>query len=64
MEPKRPIRRRVFAAFAILSGVVLLVFELPKPAETPAERWFWLAVGVLVVVLGVAELMRRSDTGA
>ena len=53
-------RRRVFAALAALSGVALLAFELfkPPPGTTSAERWFWLAVGVLLIGLAMAELMR------
>jgi hypothetical protein len=60
---KRPVRRRLFAALAVISGVVLVAFELlkPPPGTTGAERWFWLVVGVLLVGLGTAELMRGSD---
>ena len=53
-------RRRVFAALAALSGAALLAFELRKsPAGTTVgERWFWLVVGVAVLGMGIAELMR------
>ena len=56
-------RRRVFAALAALSGVALLAFELlkPPPGTTSAERWFWLVVGVLLIGLATAELMRGSE---
>ena len=62
---KRPARRRrLFAALAALSGAVLIAFELLRPptGTSSAERWFWLVVGVLLIGLGTAELMRPSDT--
>jgi hypothetical protein len=57
--------RRIFAAGAAGLGAFLVVFELRR-APTPAEaNWFWMAVGGLMVILGLIEVLsggpKRSD---
>jgi hypothetical protein len=57
--------RRIFAGGAAGLGAFLIAFELQR-APTPAEaNWFWMAVGGLMVVLGLIELLssgpKRTD---
>ena len=64
MSDKRSTRRRIFAGFGILAGVVLIAFELARPGgSTTGERWFWMAVAVALVGLGIAEFTQRSSDG-
>lgn len=61
---RRAARRRVLAAIAVVMGMVLLGFELMQPAGTgTVERWFWFAVGVLLIGLGLAELRSPREPG-
>jgi hypothetical protein len=63
MPTKRPVRKKLFAGLAVLAGAVLLAFETAGPgAGSGGERWFWIAVAVGLIGLGVAELM-ASSTG-
>jgi len=57
MTEKRPLRRRIFAAIAVMAGLALLALELINvQGTTSGERWFWFVVGVLLVGLGIVEL--------
>lgn len=63
MPTKRPFRKKLFAGLAVLAGVVLLAFEtLGRGATSAAERWFWIAVAVGLIGLGIAELVSSSST--
>ena len=61
--PKRPVRRKVFAAIALIAGLAMLGLELVRPplGTTAVEAWFWRVVGVLLVTLAVAELTSGRD---
>lgn len=60
---ERPRRRTLFTVVPTVAGVVLLALELARPAgPATGERWFWLAVGVLLITLGIAELRSRRGT--
>lgn len=64
LPTKRPFRKKLFAGLAVAAGVVLLAFETTRPAETSTERWFWIAVAVGLIGLGVAELVSpRARSG-
>ena len=56
-QTKRPFRKKLFAGLAVAAGVVLLAFESTRPADTSVERWFWIAVAIGLIGLGVAELI-------
>ena len=56
LEKPRP-RKTLFAAVAVASGVLLVGFEAAgKGGGSAGERWFWAVVGLLLIVLGLAEL--------
>jgi hypothetical protein len=66
MEPLQPPRsrgprRKLLAALATLSGIVMLALEFIRPHGSAGERWFWLVVGVLLIALGVAELLLKES---
>ena len=49
MSEKRTVRRRVFAGVGVLAGLVLVGFEMSgATGANGVERWFWLAVGLLL----------------
>jgi hypothetical protein len=63
MAKKRPFRKKLLAGLAVLAGTVLLAFETAGGGSTPAgERWFWIAVGVGLVGLGIAELVSAPSS--
>jgi hypothetical protein len=54
-KPTKP--RKGLAVFGVVAGLALIVLEMIQPlSSTTAERVFWLAVGVLLVGVGVAQL--------
>ena len=54
-------RKKLFPGLAILAGTVLLAFEALGRGEASArERWFWIAVAVGLIGLGIAELASSS----
>ena len=56
IEKPRP-RKTVFAAICLVAGLLLIGSELAgRQGATAGERWFWAVVGVLLIVLGAAEL--------
>ena len=60
-EKRGPRGRKVMAAVAVVAGGALLAFEVSRfGVGGSGERWFWLAVGVLVVVLGAVELLSKA----
>lgn len=62
MPTKRPFRKKLFAGLAILAGAVLLALEtLGTGAASAGERWFWIAVAVGLIGLGIAELVSSSS---
>jgi hypothetical protein len=64
-QPKRPVRRKVFAAVGLVAGLAMLGLEVLRPPEgtTGLEWWFWRVVAVLLVILAVAELTSRPRQG-
>jgi hypothetical protein len=60
--PKPPVRRKVFAAIGLVAGLAMLGLEVVRPpaGTTSIEWWFWRAVGVLLIVISVAELTSRA----
>lgn len=57
-DDRRRKRRRLFASIGIVASVALIAFELAQPAEAAgAERWFWIVVGALLLLLCLAELL-------
>ena len=63
MQAKRPFRKKLFAGLAVAAGVVLLAFEVARPAATSssaAEQWFWLVVALALIGVGAAELTSPS----
>lgn len=60
MSRKRSVRRKLFAALAVVAGLVLLAFEFGgerAASGTQVERWFWALVALGLIGLGVAELL-------
>ena len=56
-EPRRK-PSRLFPALAIVAGAALAVFELRLLWQgAGGEAWFWLAVAVLMLVLGTYGLL-------
>lgn len=54
----KPRSRKAFAAVALVAGLALVFFEARRfDSSGPNERWFWLLVGSLVVVLSGIELL-------
>jgi len=54
-KPAKP--RKLLAVFGVIAGLALIVLELVQPlSSSTVERVFWLAVGVLLVGIGVAQL--------
>ncbi len=58
-KPRRRFRGKVLGGVAVAAGVLLLVFEAVRPGASASnvERWFWMAIALAVVGLGVMELM-------
>ena len=56
-----PRRRKIFAGVAVVAGVALVFFEVRRDLRIGAvESWFWLVVGVLVIVLAAMEFLGDS----
>ena len=56
IEKPRP-RKTLFAVICVVAGLLLVASEVVgRPGATSTERWFWAAIGVLLIVLGLAEL--------
>ena len=61
MPTRRPFRKKLFAGLAVLAGIVLLAFEMfGRGAASAGEGWFWIAVAVGLIGLGLAELASSS----
>ena len=57
MPTKSAKPRKSFAVVGVIAGLALVVLELIQPlSSTTVERVFWLAVGVLLIGVGVAQL--------
>ena len=53
--------RKIFGGLGIVAGVALVAFEVATFARSGAvERWFWLAVGVVLAVFGAAEFLAEG----
>jgi hypothetical protein len=57
-NPRKPVKsRKSFAVVGMIAGLALIVLELIQPlGSTTTERVFWIAVGVLLAGVGVAQL--------
>jgi hypothetical protein len=53
------ILKRFWHYLALIAGVALIVFEVAKPGGVRGESWFWLVVGVLIVILATVEIVQR-----
>jgi hypothetical protein len=51
-----PIFRRAIAGLCVIGGLFVIYFELSHPS---GERWFWIFIAGLAVVLGMIELMSK-----
>ena len=59
-EPSTPAPRRgrrVFAGFATVLGLLLIGLEMRSLADNGSVGWFWLVVGGLLLLMGLAELL-------
>ena len=59
--------RKLFSGVALVAGGALVFFEVRHSvALGRVESWFWLVVGVLVILLAAAEFVprARSDDGS
>jgi hypothetical protein len=50
-----PIFRRLIAGLCVTGGLGVLYYELAH--ETGSDRWFWIVIAGLAVVLGIIELL-------
>ena len=58
----KPRSRRIFAGVALITGVVLVFFEVRRDLRVGAvESWFWLVVGVLLIVLASMEFLNGAN---
>ena len=54
----KPGSRKVFSGVALAAGLSLVFFEVRRALATGrVESWFWLVVGVLVILLAGAEFL-------
>ena len=61
----KPRSRKAFAIVALVAGVVLVFFEVRRDFTLGrVESWFWLLVGVLVIVFASAEFVTGPNDGA
>jgi hypothetical protein len=51
--------KRFWQYLALLAGIGLIVFEIVKPGGVSGESWFWLVVGVLIILLAGMEIVQR-----
>jgi uncharacterized membrane protein HdeD (DUF308 family) len=54
----KPRARKLLAFLGIAAGVVLVSVELASFEDGAA--WWWLLVGILLILLGLAELLLPS----
>lgn len=59
--PTRRRGRKLFAGFACAIGVVLITFEVRAVAENGSVGWFWLVVGALLLLMGLAEFLGPQE---
>ncbi len=59
LRRKRP--KRAYSLVATLGGVALLAFEINKWSTSSPEKWFWVLVAVLMIVLGVVGIVQRDE---
>ena len=58
----RPRSRKMFAGVALLAGAALVFFEVRRAVRLGGvESWFWLVVGVLVIVLAAIEFLHGAN---
>ena len=55
--------KRIWHYLALVAGAALIAFEFSKPGGVSGESWFWLAVGVLIVILATVEIVQRRGRG-
>ena len=51
--------KRFWQYLALLGGIALILFELLKRGGPTSDSWFWLIVGVLIVILSIVEITHR-----
>jgi uncharacterized membrane protein (DUF2068 family) len=51
--------KRIWHYLALIAGAALIGFEVSKPGGITGESWFWLLVGVLIVILATVEIVQR-----
>ena len=57
-EPQPSRRGKLFATLAVAAGLALVALEIINAGKSSTgERWFWFAVGALLVGLGVSQWM-------
>ena len=59
----KPSARRVLAWLGAVGGILLIVLELfgRRAAEAGEVSWFWVAVGVGMVIFGTLELLSARE---
>jgi hypothetical protein len=55
--PLNPIFRRFIAGASVIGGLFVLYFEM---VHASGDRWFWMFIAGLAVVLGMIELMSKD----
>lgn len=56
--------RRFLGWLGAIGGIVLIGLELfsRRGAETRGVSWFWLTIGIALVIFGVVELFSRGES--
>ena len=52
----KPLLRKVLASFSVTLGLLLVMLEVRR-GDGGGVQWFWVLVGVLMLVLGTIELL-------
>ena len=55
-----PIFRRLIAGLTVIGGLLVIYFELIHTESPAGERWFWIVVAALAVILGIIELLSKD----
>lgn len=59
MSKAKPVRKsrfsRIMAGLAIMAGLVILWFDLPRMMDE--GNWFWILLGIMLVLLGASEFI-------
>ncbi len=59
--PGPPKSKRVYSLLSAVAGGLLLAFEVSRLGGSRGEGWFWIAVAVLMIALGLFGFFQRPE---